>query len=281
MAILLATAGHQNPLWSELRSQGIDVGAGYRIPLPAEKMPDGLAKAAQRKVIEQLIGPDEPIEEYIRPSVVARYLLEIKNLEPSDPKAPARGVDFYFVAYGRLDDLARKDFLDSLLKGNQQQGSAGTITKADLAGRGIRIPPEDQPHEGYGIVDTDLFDRVRLRLTGRSYWSRTAGSVLLAGKIDERFNRDPKYPNQWRPLSRNDDGELTPGPPRPYSGGAYYLKFTRLAEPEGALFGEGHIVFTEPHAWFEGANLLRSKLPPIIENQVREIRRLLLKAKGP
>ena len=64
-----------------------------------------------------------------------------------------------------------------------------------------------------------------------------------------------------------------------YSDAALYLKVTRLHEPRGALFGEGHVVFTEPYGWFEGANLLRSKLPPAIQQVVRDLRRELLKAK--
>ena len=51
-----------------------------------------------------------------------------------------------------------------------------------------------------------------------------------------------------------------------------------LAEPKGALFVEGHVVFAEPVKWFDGANLLRSKLPPVIQGQVRSFRRELAKS---
>ena len=38
-------------------------------------------------------------------------------------------------------------------------------------------------------------------------------------------------------------------------------------------------VFAEPTGWFEGANLLRSKLPLVVQNNVRNMRREWLKGK--
>jgi hypothetical protein len=51
------------------------------------------------------------------------------------------------------------------------------------------------------------------------------------------------------------------------------MKVTRLAEPVGALFVEQHVVFAEPAGWFDGANLLRPKLPLVIQGKVRAMRR--------
>jgi hypothetical protein len=67
------------------------------------------------------------------------------------------------------------------------------------------------------------------------------------------------------------------GPWKPFSGSGQYLKVTRLVEPQGALFVEYHLVFTEPADWFGGANLLRSKLPQAAQVIVRSMRRELLK----
>ncbi len=50
---------------------------------------------------------------------------------------------------------------------------------------------------------------------------------------------------------------------------------TRLARPEGALFFEMHVVIHEPEAWFGGPNLLRSKMPLVIQENVRNLRRRL------
>ena len=53
-----------------------------------------------------------------------------------------------------------------------------------------------------------------------------------------------------------------------------------VAEPTGALFVEQHIIFAEPTGWFDGANLLRSKLPNVVQNAVRTTRREWAKARG-
>jgi len=58
------------------------------------------------------------------------------------------------------------------------------------------------------------------------------------------------------------------------------MKITRLAEPAGALFVEQHIVFAEPTGWFGGANLLRSKLPPVVQYAIRTTRQEWAKAGG-
>ena len=52
---------------------------------------------------------------------------------------------------------------------------------------------------------------------------------------------------------------------------------TELIEPQGALFVEYHLVFDEPKAWFGGANLLRSKLPLMVQDNIRKFRRELTK----
>ena len=41
------------------------------------------------------------------------------------------------------------------------------------------------------------------------------------------------------------------------------------------LFVEAHFVFTEPHDWFEGAPVLRSKISLIAQDRIRKLRREL------
>ena len=46
-----------------------------------------------------------------------------------------------------------------------------------------------------------MLDRVRLQVTLRTQWSKTADSVVVAGAIDPRFTGDREYPNNWRPIN--------------------------------------------------------------------------------
>ena len=101
--------------------------------------------------------------------------------------------------------------------------------------------------------------------------------MLVAGEIDPRFQGDPEFPNQWQSIIK-EGGTTKLGPAMPWSGAAFYLKITKLAEPAGALFIEQHVIFAEPMGWFNGANLLRSKLPLAVQINVRSMRKEWLKA---
>src|SRR6516225_3565608 len=97
----LLAEGHDqaNPLFHELRDLGLAVGMNIRAPLPAPSMADGLDAKAQQAVIKAVAGEDYAVEELLRKSVVAPHILRLRNITPSDPMAPARGVDVWFVAY--------------------------------------------------------------------------------------------------------------------------------------------------------------------------------------
>ena len=68
------------------------------------------------------------------------------------------------------------------------------------------------------------------------------------------------------------------GDPHPYSGFGGYIKVSELVEPAGALLIEMHFVFDEPEGWFGGKNLLRTKLPLAVQENVRKFRGELKKA---
>src|SRR5262245_4354565 len=111
--VLLATAAAQpatthetaNPLYKSLLDPGVEVGPSIRAKLPAPTMPDGLDAAKQKAAIKTLIGDDYSYDEFTRNSIVAPYLLKLRDVAPSDPKAPARGVDAWFIIYGDLKSL--------------------------------------------------------------------------------------------------------------------------------------------------------------------------------
>jgi hypothetical protein len=179
-------------------------------------------------------------------------------------------VDAWFVIHGDLKALDDEKFLESLLSVGRGSGSSKGVTKEDLAKRKITV--EDEKKEGYGNIEFDFLDKVRIRATGRAMWSRTDDSVVVAVEIDPRFRGDKEFPNDWSPITK-EGGMTKYGAATPWAGSGLYLKITRLAEPKGALFCEQHVIFAEPTGWFDGANLLRSKLPPVVQNNVRTMRK--------
>ena len=260
-----------NPLYKELLDPGLLVGPDTRAKLPPPSMPDGLDAAKQKAVITGLIGSDYSYAEFTRNSVVAPQLLRIRDVRPSDPKAPARGVDVYFVAHGDFAALDDEKFRSRLLDVGRGEGKGQGLTREQLARRKIVLTPEQEKHESYGFVEFDFLEKVRLRVTGRAVWSKNPQSLVAAGQIDPRFLGDPEFPDDWRSIAKGAGG-VKVGPPHPWSGAGFYLKVTKLAEPAGTLFCEQHVVFAEPTGWFEGANLLRSKLPPVVQRNVRNMR---------
>jgi hypothetical protein len=265
--------GEDNPLYQEL-TKGVPIGGGLTAKFPEPIMADGLDAAAQTKVLKGLLEPGEELERFTRNSVVARHRLKITDIKPSVAEAPAHRVDVWFIAYGDLEELGKQDpFRHLELK--RKEVDAKDVSDSDLAKR--KIPAIDPKRERIVFAKSKLWDRLDLEMTLVSRFSKNSGSILTATKIDKRFDGDKQFPNQWRPLRRNEAGDLVAGAPQPYDCHNAYLKVTALAEPAGALFVEYHRIAVEPYGWFEGGNVIRSKLPPLIQEQVRNFRRELAK----
>lgn len=285
LSLLLAAAtvgqpaNHEsaNPIYKGLLEPGLVVGADVRVKFPPPAMADGLTAEQQKAVILKVIGSDYAYEEFTRKSVVAPNLTRIGDAKPSDPAAPARTVDVYFVAYGDFAATDDEKFLDRLTRSGGEGGGKGRgLTDADLEKRKIAAP--DKKREGIGLVEFDFLEKVRLKLTGHAGWSKTAESIVAAAEVDPRFRGDAEFPNQWQSLSK-EGGQPKVGPAVAYGGAGMYLRITRLHAPAGAIFVEQHIVFAEPTGWFDGANFLRSKLPAAVQINVRNMRREWLKGK--
>jgi hypothetical protein len=262
----------QNSLYKTLLDTGVPVG-GEKVKLPPPTMPDGLAAAKQTDVIKELIKGKYDYDEFTRNTVVAAQKIEITDLKPADPKkadpkVQVRRVDVWFVVYGDFKRLEDDKFLDRL--GGSTRGTGGKsveIKEEHLKARNIPVP--DKKREGYGHIEFDFLEKVRLKVTGHAMWSRGAESVVATAEIDPRFEKDKDFPNQWRPI--NKDG--TAGEANAWSGAAMYLKITKLQQPAGALFIEQHVVYSEPSGWFDGTNQLRAKLPIAVQENVRNMRK--------
>ncbi len=273
--------GAQNPVFDLLMSRGVPVGRDEVVRLPRPTLADGLSAAGQRRAVESVAGESHTWEELTRKSVVAPFILRISK-EESQQDRRGRRLDVWFVIYGDLKRLDNQNFLQRQFRSatsdtDPENGSSSkTLTSSDLKRRGL-MPPEHPDDIEYSAVEFTLLDRVRLQVTTQSTKSETEGSSLAASILDRRFMNDAEFPNQWRPVTRDDAGRRHLGSPQPYSGFGGYAKATRLIDPPGALFIEYHAAFAEPQGWFGGTNLLRSKLPILAQLIVRQLRRGLAK----
>ena len=262
-------------LFKELLNQGVPIAQSHFVKLPQPIMPDGLSEKEQLQRIQQLPGRSIPVEELIRPSSVAPFVLRIHDIESTLPQQPGRAVDLYFVTPGTLDQLLQADFLDQLLNSGRKDAQ---IQPLDQPSHKPRSPSDIGPKVGHAHIQIQLMDRVLLRSTQMTSWHRTKDSIVVAAKIDPAFNGHEQYPNCWFELKRNDGGRLEPQmTAQGYHSAGYYLKLTTMHAAEPMLFVEWHLAFAEPAAWFDGANLLRSKLPLVIQTKVRAFRRDLMR----
>ena len=188
-----------------------------------------------------------------------------------DNGQPGHSINLWFVVYGKLKTVADPKFLKNQFKPTNT-GRVDTLQAADLDQRKIvpaKIPGGNEwfVHGVFKLVQGQVL--VQVQGTARADQTTTDDSTTMAVMIDRRFDNDPKFPNEWRPAP----GGVVQGNPTLYYSCGGYSKVTKLAAPADAMFVEYHLVFDEPQGWFQGRDVLRSKLPEGTPGDVRQFRR--------
>jgi len=265
-----------NPVYVDAIRSGFHAdGATIRLPGPILK--DGLDANQQHAALLKLSGSERALADLLRDSVTAPFLLKVRDQKMTD--ATVRIVDLWFVVRG---DLAS---LDPVEVANQASGKAVEAGKMRFASR---LLTDDElklrgrsSHRGRDLtrwfvhLEGRLLDRIAVEATNEAVATRTEESMVIAGRTDPVFDSDTTLANRWRTLGQ--DGQAGSG--QPFRGGLSYAKISRLKQPPGSLLVEFHGAFSEPEAWFQGAPILRSKFGPIAQDQIRRLRRELLKSR--
>jgi hypothetical protein len=250
-------------------------------------MPDGLDGAAQQQILARVAAPNRRVADLTRKSVVSPFVLKLGDASTSGEKQPFRTVDLWFVAYGRLELFSQEEFLQRLVETAESSKKGrlpfvkGILKPEEM--KQLNLYEEDAPDhlQRFFYSTFGLFDRVLVSATRRVVVTRYPDSVMIAAIIDPRFSKSAEHPNHWQAVDRNERGESKLGPSQPYESAGLYAKVTRMTDPAGALFIEYHHTFCEPEAWFSGTALLRSKLPMVVQDAVRKLRRRLVEAETP
>ncbi len=263
-----------NPVFDFLMNRGVQVGPDETVRLPAPTLPDGLNAADQRRAIESICGENHTWEDLTRKTVVAPFILKISE---GQQERRGRRLDAWFVVYGDLRTLENQDFLERQMRSvtsdtDPDFGSSNKVlTAADLKRRGLALAGRPGETE-YDVVEFTLLERVRLRddtddplQDGRF----GIGGVDPGSTVHERRRVS-------QPLAA---GRSRRRRPASLGSAAALLRLWRIRESHpahraaGALFIEYHAAFAEPQGWFDGTNLLRSKLPILAQMIVRQLRR--------
>jgi hypothetical protein len=267
-------AHQRNPIFVEALRSGFHAdGATIKFPSPILK--DGLDPGQQHAALLKLSGSEAALADLLRDSVTAPFILKLRDQKTTD--ATFRMIDLWFVVRGELDgidpvEMAQQSSGKAVEAGNMRFESR-LLTDDELKLRG-RSTRRSRDFAGWFVhLKGRLLDRIAVEATDQAVATRTEESMVIAGRTDPVFDSDSTLANRWWTLGQ--DGRKGSG--QPFRGGVSYAKISRLKEPAGSLLVEFHAAFVEPEAWFQGAPILRSKFAPIAQDQIRKLRRELLK----
>lgn len=262
----------KNPLYEELFNTGIAIPDGPTVKLPPPLFKPGQVPKDPGELIEKAAGR-VPVELFLKRSVTAPFSLNISSIDKADEKRCGQLISLAFVTYGKLEAVIETDFLKQLLSGKDKAGNPpSALAPAELKARGIRLLEGKGVQEQFGTVSLALLEKVQIEGVTQTIRTTPPRCVVYATRLDDRFKDDKDHPNRWRPILRATDEDRL-GMPHPYTGLAGYVIVTELAEPKEALLFEMQFLLHEPPDWFGGYNLLRSKLPIAIQDNVRSFRR--------
>jgi hypothetical protein len=283
----IAAAPAENAVFKELVEKGVKMSDGTMVKLRRPIVPDGLDAAGQLAAIAKVADARAPVKELLAKSSYAPVVTKVRTPSAGEGEGPAvRTVDVWFVAYGDWKRLNSKEFIDSVVaaEGNKSKRSivtkTGFLSDAEIAKRKLTAKIVDGYEERFLYTTFSLFERVQVSATRFSVLTKGNDVVLAAGKIDSRFDNDADYPNEWRPLVRDVQAEVKPGAAHLFAHAGGYAKITRLKEPADAVFVECHLIYEEPYAWFDGINLVKQKVPVMVQEKIRAFRRKLASADG-
>jgi hypothetical protein len=267
----------ENRVFQDLLKKGVKMSDGTLVKLPPPILADGLDAAGQHAALAK-VGS---VKELLRNDYYAPVVVKVRTVKQPEGEGPAvRAVDLWFTAHGAWNTLTSREFLDSVLKPAGESKSrvvtkSGVLSDQELAARKLLATVKEGHEERFVYSTFSLFERVEISATRFTVLTRDQDVVLAAGRVDPRFAQDAEYPNQWRPLLRNDQAEIQLGPVHPWANAGGYSKITRLVDPADAVLIECHLAYEEPYGWFDGASLVKQKVPLIVQEKVRTFRRKL------
>ncbi len=289
-AVPSAYAQVANPIFEEIVQKGAPIAGGFRKIRPPT-LADAMNSNVQQQTIASLLlkKPGAPLafKDFVADNIRAPHIMIIDDLEYSGAGISSHSIDLWFVVHGNLKQMSDPKFLQGQFKQNNKN-QIHVLTAAEKKSRNIEVANAPGISEYYAHDEFTIFPNnavIQIRATAHATETVNDNSVVLAAILDPRFDNDAKFPNQWLPVLRPEAGgggvgPLALGNPTVYNDAAGYIKITTLLPPapNNLQLVEYHLVYNEPQAWFQGKNLLRSKLPQQAPDDVREFRRKVKEA---
>lgn len=288
-------------LLRQMTGEGIRLSEDKRFTLPEPTFVSisgqSVDATTAENAFEQIAGR-HGVKRFARDSIVAPISVQTDSIKNAAGKRIGHFIDVAFVVAESIAEIRNSEALDDFKSDpndeqkpvdftNQddpdefEKNKTRSLTRKELAEHGITL---EGKYEALGYLQMPLLSRVVVRGVARarrSVWSSEDENapILLTWLLDSRFGSDSpeaeSISNQWRAIERTDVGEKVLGPPQPYAGMGGYVAITPVPGDPQASIIQLRFVIHEPQAWFNGRNLLRSKLPILIQDRVRNLRREL------
>lgn len=284
--LCLLTSGSalgQNPLVAELSTTGFETADGKQIVLPKPLLEDGMTAAEQEAALLPIAKP-RGRDRFYKGDIRSVFAFDVEQVEEYPDGAKLREVKVFFVANGTIEDVNENNLLDGV--GKPSQGSDNAIpqdsrelTEQELVKAGLQIgKQENGSYLSYGTIQVNLIDKVYLDVVTKSQTTKEDQSLSMGTSLDESLAKLTELPSTWQPIDRVKNQLQLGMPKEDFFAAAGYVKATALKNEAGKILVEIHVMFVEPEAWYNGRNLLGSKLAPVIDDSVTKFRRKLAQA---
>ncbi len=272
----------KNLVYRAVLEEGLSI-EGHKVVLPAPRFRDGQSKEAEIKELRAIAGSDRAVTELLRDSISAPLIFKVRDEGSSQQQTLVRAADVWFAVRGDLDSIHPEQITNQAsdakpVEVGNMRFSTHLLDAAALSSRKLDNTGSKEANRWYAHFTSRLLGRIHVEATTQVVATRTDESWIIASRTDPGFTNDNEFPNRWWPFTLQGTREV-PGKARPYEGGISYLKMSRLVSSPGTLFVEAHFAFAEPKPWFDGAPILRSKIGVIVQDQVRQLRREIAKAR--
>lgn len=271
----------QHPVIAQLTSDGVAVGGGESLTLGPPVVTPDMSADAQRQSLTRLVGSRQ-LDRFMRDSVVAPFELDIQTVRDANNRAKVRRLDLAFAAHASLQLIHERELLSKVFGGedaSRRMQQSGFETYGEPVDKQA-TPTAGAPPQGRlipslyryrfplleKVVVSGLVAGQGLSIDGALQQS----AVTPADKVD-----DPANPSVWQAIPRGVETDSGLEPPETFPGIACYLQATQLKFAKDVVLVECHAAYVEPYGWFDGRNLLASKLPLLMQKSVRDFRRKL------
>jgi hypothetical protein len=105
----------QNSVYKEVLEPGLSVG-DQKVTLPRPRLTDGQDEAAQRAALREVVSSDRALEDLLRDSITAPYIIKVRDQKATG--ATIRIADVWFVVYA---DLNQVDFGQEAARTDQKE----------------------------------------------------------------------------------------------------------------------------------------------------------------